>query len=348
MKRKNSFIISILLCVFLFAGCSSQNIQITTENSQNKTIITETHEVGLFSETDVSETQETDSFSEIVSSKTNVDLPIDLSQIDLSVDISYSEKTLTFYRISRDMFLDFLDKPSTAILTASETKKESVLRGDRYNRGSEVFFTGVGSVSHLSTPEGASAYLKTMNVEETAKHIFWFDVPGEPIFAWIVGEGCNYVVSFEFNYETREKDAVLRTFEEFRQLHRAVFATITINGNPTQGDQKAILYHNYADIPLLSTLKSIGAVITEQNDGICKLKFENATYTLNLDAPSMIRDNVGSDFLNECSGFVFLYRSVDDLFVDTSTLSCVGNGMNISIQTELDRNREVVNITVRS
>lgn len=354
MNRKIFFAICILSSLFLFSACSHNEITTSTSGTQGTELSTEVNtqlntdaaseEPELSQMTTVgSESQPTDSANEIDSGETLV------SNTDSDTeneDVSTEEIFLTFYQISQDAFLEFIENPSVEILTAPKTTSETVALGERYIRGSALFLTNYDPISYLSTPERAEEYLKEKNITAKVEHVFFFDTPRMPIFVWIVGENFSGMVEFNLSedYNDEAYVDVFYTQEEFRQACQSLSASITIEGQPFQGEHNAILYHRGSDVPVFTILKGLGATVSEREGDLVRVQYKGENFTFDLEKEIFIKEGAWwRDFLVN-SGPTACYEKNGELMLDGGSLGSIIFEMGTHVYVESDRENRVVNI----
>ena len=327
--KKTLLVFAIFGFLFLFSGCRTQVQESTCSASELDTVFSQdgddTTNHNIPSETSQKETittdsQETDSSSVSDSNMKEEDVPLDLSRIDLSVNVAYKEYLLTFHSMQLVTLQSFLDQPSIDLLYSSDVKRTTIQFGQTFYRDSLYFSADFGAIAQFSTPALLEKHLKQKGVEADVKHVFLIDVPGFPIFAWVTGEDYNGIVAFDFSSETRRYVEIIYTFEEFRQKYRPVYAIITLNGQPIQSNQRAVYSHNCADIPLFAVLKGLGAIVSDPEGNFVQVQYNGVNYTWDLEKKCVKKEDEDWDSLIIYGGWVFRYLKNDDFRFDNSSL----------------------------
>lgn len=340
--KKTLLVFAIFGFLFLFSGCRTQVQESTCSVSDGDTVFSQDSDVStdhsIPSETSQEETIVTDSQETDSSSVSDSDIE--------NEDVSIEEIFLTFYQISQDAFLEFIENPSVEILTAPKTTSETVALGDRYIRGSDLFLTDYDPISHFSTPERAEKYLKGKNITAKVEHVFFFNTPRMPIFVWIVGENFSGMVEFKLSEDYNEEAYVdvFYTQEEFRQACQSLSASITIEGQPIQGEHNAILYHRGSDVPVFTILKGLGATVSEREGNLVRVQYKGENFTFDLEKEIFVKEGAWwRDFIVN-SGPTACYEKNGELMLDGNSFVSLLIPMGTHVYVESDRENRVVNI----
>lgn len=309
------FFTLLIICVcFCFAGCDFFN---DTPNSHNEVLN-----------------------SSMNSSISGGDIVIDRD--DFIVD----SNDVLIYKISRDTCQEFLNQPSYEFLQNNNLSIFSYV-----NKG-EWFVTSDGTRFHidesfidfLQTKIKTKEYLKQNSVKGDIEHVVIFNAPHMPITLWIktTEENCYITI----NEEPEDTSYVYRFYSQinFNNKYVCKKGKLLVDSKEIITENIPKIYNNYADIPFLAVMKSMGANVRQQNETQFLVSFKNKVYTLDIQSCALyIDESTKENLFNKVDGGTFFKYSVtNDVMVDNTTLGSVLYDMGQKVSVEIDSNNSYV------
>ena len=263
------------------------------------------------------------------------------------------ENSIVVIKMSRDVFLDFISNPSSqAIEDMGKDVRKNVSAGDIYIRGS-VLFPIEQSVANLLKKENLKTYLEQQEIYTDVKEAFLLDAENVPMLIWIDADNFQgFITINELSGEGHGETPYiyrLYTKEAFFDKFSGIAAAVMIKNSQTYGKfGSAVLYHNYADVPLLETLRLLGATIVEKNENLAEILYKGNTYELDAEYLLLCPKGSSRDMLRPLpGGRVFHYKNEGVVMVDSGTMSGVLWTMETPVWFEFDRSEKLVRIELK-
>lgn len=260
---------------------------------------------------------------------------------------------IKIYQLSRDAFYAFLESPSR------DTFKNSVTLNSVFATANPNFIS-INSycfpieqelIDFAGNTDKLQEYLLENGVKGTIQDMAIFDSPRMPLTQWLNIDNTNAFITIDIELEG---DIEVYTYQfysqkDFQEKYTPVSGRIIIKGKEIDCD-KAIIYHDYADIPLMEVLNAMGAKTVFKYKHNIRIRFNGALYRLDLDKGTLFAVNdAEQDLLNTIvGGPVFVYRVDDELMVGNATLAFVLSSMGEDVFVNTDRENNCVNITDKS
>lgn len=260
------------------------------------------------------------------------------------------EESIEIIGISREVFLDFISNPSSEILRDTTLlKRQYVSSGENYSRGSKLFSVQPSLIEFLKKVN-MKTYLEEQGIHTNVKEVLLIDSPRVPMFVWIEADSfCGFVTVedcwIENNYATHYVYQFY-TQEEFYTEYNDILARVTVNAGPCEKFAQAVLYHDYADFPVLEVLELMGATVTQKSENLADVQYNGKEYAFDSNAFSMREKNSGKDAVMPMSGRTFVYKKDGVLMVDSHTLSSLLLELGTPITYAYDRNAKTIEIIV--
>lgn len=268
-----------------------------------------------------------------------------------NTDVS-GDNSIEIIRMSRDVFLDFIVNPSSQdIKTMGEDTRKHVTVGDIYARGSQRFSVQPALAEFLKK-ENLNTYLKKREIRADVKEVFLLDAPRVPMLAWIEADNFRGFITIEDHWGGEGHAAhytyQLYTQDEFHAEYSGVSAKITIKGAEVSDKvAQAVLYHNYADLPVLEVLELMGATVAKKSENLADVYYNGKEYVFDAEKFSMCEKKSDRDAVFPISGISFVYKKDGILMVDSTVLSGLFQELGSPVWFEFDRDEKIVRIVLK-
>ena len=263
------------------------------------------------------------------------------------------EGSMEIIKISRDVFLDFIGNPSSDVLRdVTQIERKYVSAGEIYDRGSNRFSVQP-SLAEFLKKEKMKTYLEEHGIHTNVNDVFLIDSPKVPMLVWIEADGfCGFVTVEdcwgENNYATHYSYQFY-TQKEFCAEYDSVFSKVIVkDATPFEKSVQAVLYHDYADFPVLEVLELMGATVTKKSETLADVHYNGKEYTFDLENFSMCEKESGEDVVIPISGRIFIYKKDGVLMVDSNTLSALLWELGTPVFYEYDRAERTIRIVLRT
>lgn len=255
---------------------------------------------------------------------------------------------ILIHKISRDVYQEFLNQPSCELL------KKNILSTFSYANDGEWFVTSNGTRFRIGDSlvdflqNNTNEYLSQHNVRGNVEHMVLLSAPKMPITLWVKTSEENCYITI--NEEPEDMLYIYRyyTQTEYNNKYVCKKGKLLVNNKEILTENLPKIYNDYADIPFLSVMKSLGADIQQQNEKQFLVSFKNKVYTLDIHNCSLyVGENTKDNFFNKVDGGVFFKYSVEnDVMVDSVTLGSVlyDMGQKITVKTDLNNSCVVINV----
>ncbi|MBQ3085155.1 MAG: hypothetical protein IJC46_06880 [Clostridia bacterium] len=251
---------------------------------------------------------------------------------------------ITIHKIARDSFFDFLEDPSHREPPQGRSFSFSK-EGEWYVRhGSARMLIDDSILSLLGTKASIESYLKENSISDPVETIMLFDIPCEPLTAWIKTTTQNVFITVN---KSDDKTAYnLYLYDQYIKTYGRTSGKLKIKNKEILGVEPMI-YHDYADVPLSPVLKEMGATFSWEDDEKAIVFANGKRYLLDYASGTLYEE--GNDKENLLSsmdgGYCFVYSSEGELFVDSNTLSFVLKELDYTVTIMVERNQVLISAT---
>ncbi len=260
-----------------------------------------------------------------------------------SDDISNSEANaseIVIYKISREVCQAFLSNPSCELLNEKNDNKFPLQSGEDWYVTANItrFPIQKSLVSFLESRDKIEAYLSQNEWQREIEYVTLLDVPAMPITVWI--KTTEDYLFLTVNEEPEDPLYSYRIYSqsEFEQRYAGQSGTLTVNGKAVMTSSAPKIYYDYADIPLLTVLKALGATIEPNNKAELQISFQNKVYYLKDTKLYNEKDTDANLLYCVDGGATFIYLQNEELMVDSVTantlLSNMGRAVSINVEFE--------------
>ena len=138
------------------------------------------------------------------------------------------------------------------------------------------------------------------------------------------------------------------SMSDYAAKYSRTTATVIADGKKIESQCETVLYHDYADVPLMAVLKGLGAEVGEMSNGIAELSIDNKSYLFNSNELSL--EQIGGQRGNLLfieGGYTFVYSQGEEIMIDTDTLYVVFRDMDLDITIKCDREKNEVLIDAK-
>lgn len=257
---------------------------------------------------------------------------------------------IKIYKISRDNFISFVEKPSQNFFKNSDFSAFSFSKGEEWYITSENtrFLIKKKLIDFLGTRNGVEKYLSQNNVNGGIEDIAVFDAPKFPITVWIKTTAENVYITINEKPEDDMYVYRLYTHYEFCEKYLPKQSKLVVEGKEIATKTLPKIYNNYADIPLIAVVEALGAKVVRQDNDIT-IKFNGKTYLLNINEPTLyVSGNQTENLLYKVDGgATFVYSVGNELMIDNTTLYSVLSDMGKKITIKFDKDNLIVDIKVK-
>lgn len=257
---------------------------------------------------------------------------------------------INIYQLSRDTFYTFLQTPSRDAFKDSVITNSVFATENPWYMSTNLYRFPIEKelIDFLGNPDRLQAYLLENGVDENIQDMAIFDAPRMPLTLWLKLDSTSAFITIARELEG-DTDVYAYQFYsqgDFQEKYMYTSGKIIIRGKEISSD-KAIIYHNYADIPLTDVLKAMGAKIVYKYKHNVRIRFNGTVYLLNLDEGTMFAGNDSEQNLLHqiVGGPIFVYRVDDELMVNNSTLAHLLSSMGEEVFVNTDRENNCVRIT---
>ncbi len=315
----------IVICSLLFiSSCSLQhNTSSSTENAPQKN-------------TSISTTENTSQESTTVADDYNM----------------IFENCVTFYKLSRENFDTFLEKPLHSFLKNNCSSEVTLTSAGTYLRGSPLFTVNDDFLNLFGNVENLENYLKENNYDVKIENTAIIDAPKMPIIIWIGAADKNIFITVD------EKDDDLlsnstNTFriyshDNFSVLFRRKTGKLFVLGKEAKTSFTPQIYYDYADICFTDVLNALN-IKTETKKDLVYIYTESGTYILNQEECSLYEksNKKQRNLLQLVGGYQFIYSDNGKLILDSSTLKSALYSIGIKVSVKIDSTNGNINIEYR-
>ena len=285
-----TLIVSSMLLVFLLCGCTTLHFNNSQPNNNCSSLI--------------------------VNGESMTSSEITNSQINLNA--------IKVHQISRDDFQNFLKSPSLITLEESDSLEVSYLEEGEFHITTTYtrFHFRKELVDFLKDKNKIQHFLKQNCKDDIIENMVVLDAPQTPMTIWL--ETPTESIYVTINEYPDDISYVYRCYSQSEYCDRYILKNgkLIVNGKEIKLSNLPKIYYNYADLPLISVLHSLGAQINQKGDSYYDIYFKDKVYKLNLEKTSLTSiENKTDNLLYKIDGGVyFIYRSGNELMVDSNVL----------------------------
>lgn len=255
---------------------------------------------------------------------------------------------VTIYKIYRDEFELFLKSPSLDTIKSNDFKKYEYSKYNEWHNGGSRFLVTKPLMELMRDYSRLEALLAENGINAKVDNAVIVDAPLVPktilletnkgSACFVIGESAN---DDEYTYE-------FCSMSDYAAKYSRTTATVIADGKKIESQCETVLYHNYADVPLMAVLKGLGAEVGEMSNGIAELSIDNKSYLFNSNELSL--EQIGGqrgNLLFIAGGYTFVYSQGEEIMIDTDTLYVVFRDMGLDITIKCDREKNEVSIDTK-
>ena len=264
-------------------------------------------------------------------------------------NISTFSGKIQIYKIKRNCFLSFLEKQSLAVLKNAETKSFLYPKDGEWYVTHNVnrFKIQQKMIDFIGSRIAIENYLTEHGITGEVEDLIVFEAPNVPITIWIKTSSTNVFVTI--NEQSEDEPYVYRLYSQidYIQKYNIKIAQLIVNGKTVESKKGAKLYYNYADIPLITVIKEMGAEVIWTSDTEATIIFNGEKYLIDTSTLSLCKYDVRNEnFLYKVDGSPsFVYLESKEVFLDSTTLNFVLREMGEKVRVECDNKNLIVTIT---
>lgn len=254
---------------------------------------------------------------------------------------------ITAYELERENLNSFVVNCSIEDL---EKCKKQALRYDKntgyyFVKEAHLFRVDQAMIDFVYDKQEITKYLTENDIDATAEYTALLIVPHTPITLYVKTDDGNFFITINEDIEDDGHVYRLYTQDEFKEKFTLKIGSLTIKEK--ESTIKTKVYFKSADIPLVATLKALGAEITEDSSR-SKITIGNATYYLDLENLNLYASsNKKQNLLYQINGGrIFVYAENGDIMVDDATLSYILLEMGLYVEVIVDW--QTANVSIRN
>lgn len=253
---------------------------------------------------------------------------------------------IVIYQVTRDDFESFLYAPSIELITTGNNNYYSYPKDGQWHITSEIIRIPIGSdiLNFAGNISSLQAYLIKNGVTSELVNTLIIDAPRVPLTIWLETEtGDYYITVTDLNKKTEYH---FYSADEYCKIYLGKQASLYVNRVEVTTDTAPIVYHNYADIPLVAVLNALGAKITNETDTLMKVFFEGVNYCLDTEKLTLYNErNTDNNLLYQVyGGTIFVYSIEGELMMDSTSMWLTLESMGVNVEINCDSAHGEVNI----
>lgn len=255
---------------------------------------------------------------------------------------------IIIYKINRDVFNCFMKTQLHTILKDEYESKNIYPKDGKWFSTMDATRIEINDnlISFVSNKDKIKEYLSSNGVTDDVDNMAMFDASGCPLTLWLSAGGRSYFVTIgEETTQIPPYEYKFYSGEEYVEKYGRKKGEIYLNGKLIETEIVPDVYYKYADVPLLCVLKNLGAEI-EYEENMVNIKINGGKYILDLEDMSLYNkhNKDKGNLLHINGGPVFVYRSGDELMVDTATLHYVLSCIDAKSYIKIDRNKIFIDL----
>lgn len=255
---------------------------------------------------------------------------------------------ITIYRIKRDVFNCFMKRQLHTILKDECESKNIYPNDGKWFSTMDITRIEIDDtlISFVSNKDKIKEYLSSNGVNDVVDNMAMFDAPCCPLTLWLSAGGRSYFVTI--GEETTHFPPYVYRFyscEEYIEKYGCKKGEIYLNGKLTETEIDPDVYYKYADVPLLSILSNLGAEL-EYKENKVDIKINGGKYILDLEELSLHNkyNNDKGNLFHIDGGPTFVYRSGNEIMVDTAILNWVLTCMDAKSYIKINGNKIFIDL----
>lgn len=251
---------------------------------------------------------------------------------------------IEIYTVSRDFFNSFLESPSMDMLDSNKLQRFVYSKGDRWHirNGATRFELRESFIDFVGNEAELKKFLAKNEMVSDFQNVVIIDAPNVPLTIWVdtVEEDVYVTINVESDGEYTYK---CYTACDYVDEYGLTYAALNINGIDVGSANPSKIYSNYAEVPFITVLESLGATFSYQADRNIEICFNERLYILNIDKLELYETGKEkTNMLNKDGGYVFVYPDGNELMIDSFTLNTVLRMMDEPITITCDKANKVV------
>ena len=249
---------------------------------------------------------------------------------------------VTICHLSREAFQSFLQDPS---LEAAKNSSDSIFTfpddGDYLNPVGAVILSAKDfSANYDADSAEITKFLSQNGITEKTEKWAIIDTPLVPLTLWLRISAENVFITIDPEAESYSDKFAFFTYDSFYSIYSCREGTLIVNGETVTAEKSICVYCDYADLPLISVLKALGAETVSESDDEIHMEYKNTEYVINVSEISFCKsDSESENLLTRIIGLnTFVYAESNEIMVDSTTLQTVLShiGENITVETVVD------------
>lgn len=255
---------------------------------------------------------------------------------------------ITAYELERETLNSFVVNCSIEDLEKCEKQELQYNKNKGYYFITEArsrFTVEQSVIDFIDDKEEITKYLTKNNIDAKVENTALIIAPHTPITLYAKTDDGNFFITINEDIEDDGYVYRLYTQDEFKEKFTLKIGSLTIKEK--ESTIKTKVYFKSADIPLVATLKALGAKVTEGSQP-SKIMVGNATYYLDLENYNLYASsNKKQNLLYQIDGGrIFVYAENGDIMVDDATLSDILLEMGMYVEVIVDW--QTANVSIRN
>lgn len=255
---------------------------------------------------------------------------------------------IIIYKINRDVFNCFMKKQLHTILKDNCESENVYSKDGKYLYTMDITRVEIDNtlISFMGSKDNVYKYISSNGVADDVENMAVFDAPYSPLTLWLSAGGRSYFVTI--GEETTHFPPYVYRFyscEEYIEKYGCKKGEIYLNGKLTETEIDPDVYYKYADVPLLSILSNLGAEL-EYKENKVDIKINGGKYILDLEELSLHNkyNNDKGNLFHINGGPTFVYRSGNEIMVDTAILNWVLTCMDAKSYIKINGNKIFIDL----
>ena len=279
-----------------------------------------------------------------------MEFPVSEALADDANHSANSSKQIIVYQINRTQFQEFLSTPSADVLDSYGANRLCYPQDGEWLHIIDLrrvpikqqlldFCGDVHTLEKCLTDRGISAVIE---------RALMIDTPHVPLTLWLDTTAGNYYITVH-NLSDEKPTYAFYSESEYRDMYLCAEASLYVNRKEVITDTPAIVYHNYADIPLLAVLEAMGADLKYESDMLTAISFQGTNYYLDTEKYRLyVADSESHNLIASLQGGTsFVYSVGRELMMDDAMLRATLENMGIDANITMDKEKAIVKIRIK-
>ncbi len=205
--------------------------------------------------------------------------------------VRYMLEREDYYNFTSNPSQTFLDKKGDVIVMYSKSGKCEYPQTNKNGEWLEgISRLGVNPpmmlfktlIDFADGSEPLNDYLDKNGIKEKSLRTAIIYSSAYPITIWLQTDKNSYLLTIDDVDDYGEYTYSFYTLKDFKEKYSPRKATLLVNGKDISKSSHVMLHYDYADLPLVATLKALGAEVTWKSETKATIKINEIKYTLDL------------------------------------------------------------------